>query len=142
MLPTANTPLSQRHLNSADKGKDQQNLRWNSILLATQQQQPNTQVTNNILRTKGRVRSVYNPLMPKENFWYHKNRLSKDLYMEQTKEDDSFAKGMEDLNNFADDVFRSDMRAQRHKEQIQQQVQATMNAQIASLQQAQMQLVQ
>jgi len=55
--------------------------------------------------------------------------------MESEKEDDSFARGMEDLNRFADDVFRPDLRAQRQKELIDRQVQATMNAQIANLQQ-------
>ena len=92
-------------------------------------------MTNNILRSKGRVRSVNNPLLPKENYWYHKNRANKELYMESEKEDDSFARGMEDLNRFADDVFRPDLRAQRQKELIDRQVQATMNAQIANLQQ-------
>jgi len=93
-----------------------------------QQQQPGTQLTNNILRTKGRVRSVFNPLLPKENYWYHKNRLSKELYMEQTKEDDSFDNGMDDLNNYADSVFNSDLRKQRKKDLIDKQMQATMNA--------------
>lgn len=67
-------------------------------MLAMQQQQPNAQLTNNILRTKGRVRSVNNPLLPKENYWYHKNRISKELYMDEKKEEDSFVKGMNDLN--------------------------------------------
>lgn len=55
-----------------------------------------------------------NPLLPKENYWYHKNRISKELYMDEKKEEDSFVKGMSDLNQFADDVFKSDLRAKRH----------------------------
>jgi len=62
--------------------------------------------------------------------------------MESEKEEDSFAKGMEDLNRFADSVFKSDLRAQRQKELLDRQVQAAMNAQIANLQQTQLQLVQ
>ena len=75
-------------------------------------------ITNNILSKKGRGRSVYNPLMPKENYWYHKNRISKDLYMESEKEEDSFTQGMDDLNNFADRIFREDLRAIRQKDLI------------------------
>ena len=97
----------------ASSKKQDDNLRWNSILLAMQQQQPNTKLTNNILSKKGRVRSVYNPLMPKENYWYHKNRMSKDLYMESEKEEDSFTQGMDELNNYADRIFREDLRAIR-----------------------------
>ena len=36
--------------------------------------------------------------------------------MEQEKENDSFVKGMDDLNSYADHIFKSDLRAQRHKE--------------------------
>lgn len=56
---------------------------------------------------------MYNPLMPKENYWYHKNRMSKDLYMESEKEEDSFTQGMDELNNYADRIFREDLRAIR-----------------------------
>lgn len=71
---------------------------------------------------------MHNPLLPKENYWYHKNRASKDLYMESEKEEDSFAKGMEELNKYADNVFKSDLRAQRQKELVDRHIQATMNA--------------
>ena len=74
--------------------------------------------------------------MPKENYWYSKNRISKDLYMESEKDvDDSFAKGMDDLNKYADQVFKSDLRALRAKEALDRQVQERMNAQILTLQQ-------
>lgn len=62
--------------------------------------------------------------------------------MESEREEDSFTQGMDELNNFADRIFREDLRAIRQKDLIDKQVQATMNAQIANLQQAQMQLVQ
>ena len=61
---------------------------------------------------------MHNPLLPKENFWYHKNRLSKDLYMEPEKEEDSFARGMEELHSYADRIFNSDVRQLRHKDII------------------------
>ena len=49
--------------------------------------------------------------MPKENYWNHKNRISKELYMDEKEPaEDSFTRGMNDLNKFADDVFRSDLR--------------------------------
>lgn len=41
-------------------------------------------------------------MLPRENYWYHKHRHSKDLVMENAEEEDSFAKDMRDLNNFAD----------------------------------------
>ena len=56
--------------------------------------------------------------------------------MEPSKPEDSFNRGMEELNEYADSVFKSDLRALRHKELIDKQVQATMNAQIAQLQSA------
>lgn len=62
--------------------------------------------------------------------------------MESEKEEDSFTQGMDDLNNYADRIFREDLRAIRQKDLLDKQVQAQMNAQIANLQQAQMQLVQ
>ena len=61
--------------------------------------------------------------------------------MEPNKPEDSFNRGMEELNEYADNVFRSDLRALRHKELIDKQVQATMNAQIAQLQSAQVQML-
>ena len=53
-----------------------------------------------MLRGKAKQRSVRNPLLPRENYWYAKNRFSKDLLMEpiNEKEDDSFTRGMNDLN--------------------------------------------
>ena len=62
--------------------------------------------------------------------------------MESEKEEDSFTQGMDDLNNYADRIFREDLRAIRQKDLLDKQVQAQMNAQIANLQQAQLQLVQ
>ena len=57
-------------------------------------------LTNNMLRGNAKQRSVRNPLLPRENYWYAKNRFSKDLLMEpiNEKEDDSFTRGMNDLN--------------------------------------------
>ena len=62
--------------------------------------------------------------------------------MESEKEEDSFTQGMDDLNIYADRIFREDLRAIRQKDLLDKQVQAQMNAQIANLQQAQLQLVQ
>ena len=100
----------------------QRDLRWNAILLAQQQQQPKTKLTNNILNTKKSKRSVYNPLLPKENYWYAKNKINKDFLLETTKDEDSFVKGMEDLNDLADHGLKKDLRALQAKEMVDRQV--------------------